>query len=100
MALYWCLFSSIALEFVLPNLSFGERAVQGGGPSNDQGGLSKDEKFAVSAPSITLPKGGGAISGIGEKFSANPVTGTGSMTVPIFTSPGRSRLRPAAYPFL
>src|SRR6266576_5029227 len=27
---------------------------------------------------------------MGEKFAANPVTGTGSMTVPIATSPGRS----------
>src|SRR3989449_5221917 len=48
------------------------------------------EKSAFSAPTISLPKGGGAIRGIGEKFGANPVTGTGSMTVPIATSPGRS----------
>jgi RHS repeat-associated protein len=48
----------------------------------------------VTAPQITLPKGGGAISGIGEKFAANPVTGTGSMTVPLFTSPGRSGFGP------
>ena len=46
------------------------------------------------APSITLPKGGGAIRGIGEKFAANPVTGTGSMTIPIATSPGRSGFGP------
>src|SRR5690242_15150712 len=45
-------------------------------------------------PSISLPKGGGAIRGIGEKFAANPVTGTGSMTVPIYTSPGRSGFGP------
>jgi RHS repeat-associated protein len=45
-------------------------------------------------PSISLPKGGGAIRGIGEKFAANPVTGTGSMTVPIPTSPGRSGFGP------
>src|SRR3954462_11671444 len=43
-----------------------------------------------SPPTPTLPKGGGAIHGIGEKFSANPVTGTGSLTIPVFTSPGRS----------
>src|SRR4029453_12794982 len=42
----------------------------------------------ISAPSI-VPKGGGAIRGIGEKFAANPVTGTGSVTIPIATSPGR-----------
>jgi RHS repeat-associated protein len=62
-------------------------------PRGEQRGAS-DEKFGVSAPSITLPKGGGAISGIGEKFGANPVTGTGSMTVPVFTSPGRSGFGP------
>ncbi len=47
-----------------------------------------------SVPAISLPKGGGAIRGIGEKFGANPVTGTGSMTVPIATSPGRSGFGP------
>ncbi|GLV54152.1 hypothetical protein KDH_10010 [Dictyobacter sp. S3.2.2.5] len=45
-------------------------------------------------PTISLPRGGGAIRGIGEKFGANPVTGTGSMTVPIATSPGRSGFGP------
>jgi len=52
------------------------------------------EKSGVLTPSISLPKGGGAIRGIGEKFTANPVTGTGSMTVPIDTSPGRSGFGP------
>src|SRR5438874_10328957 len=45
-------------------------------------------------PTISLPKGGGAVRGIGEKFAANPVTGTGSMAVPIATSPGRSGFGP------
>jgi len=48
----------------------------------------------MQAPSIQLPKGGGAIRGIGEKFAANPVTGAGSMSVPIATSPGRSGFGP------
>ena len=52
------------------------------------------DKSRISPPSITLPKGGGAIRGIGEKFAANPVTGTGSMTVLIATSPGRSGFGP------
>ena len=52
-------------------------------------GLSEGGQKSA-APSISLPKGGGAIRGIGEKFAANPVTGTGSMSVPIATSPGRS----------
>jgi hypothetical protein len=48
-----------------------------------------------SAPSISPPTGGGAIRGIGEKFAANPVTGTGSLTLPIATSPGRAGFGPA-----
>src|SRR5271163_3296367 len=34
------------------------------------------------------------VHGIGEKFAANPVTGTGSLTVPIATGPGRSGFGP------
>ena len=48
----------------------------------------------AGTPSISLPKGGGAIRGIGEKFAANPVTGTGSMSVPIAISPGRAGFAP------
>src|SRR3954451_13696643 len=47
------------------------------------------------APVIALPKGGGAIRGIGEKFAANPVTGTGTMSIPITTTPGRSEVGPS-----
>ena len=50
--------------------------------------------FLTTPPAVSLPKGGGAIRGIGEKFAANPVTGTGSMSVPIATSPGRSGFGP------
>ena len=48
----------------------------------------------VKAPSITLPKGGGTIRGIGEKFTANPVTDTGSLSIPIATSPASSDFGP------
>lgn len=54
----------------------------------------QEQSFQISAPTISLPKGGGAIRGMGEKFAANPVTGTGSMSVPIATSPGRSGFGP------
>jgi hypothetical protein len=62
----------------------------------------REDPSARSAPSdnpatlssLNLPKGGGAIRGIGEKFAANPVTGTGSLSVPIYTSPGRSGFGP------
>jgi Salmonella virulence plasmid 65kDa B protein len=53
----------------------------------EQGNTEKS--YQQSVPSLSLPKGGGAIRGMGEKFAANPVTGTGSMSVPIATSPGR-----------
>src|SRR5215208_4878002 len=59
------------------------------GTSGEVAGYSRP-----STPAISLPKGGGAIRGIGEKFSANPVTGTGSLSVPIYTSPGRSGFGP------
>jgi hypothetical protein len=60
------------------------------GASADQPATSP----TAAAPAINLPKGGGAIRGMGEKFAANPVTGTGSMSVPITTSPGRSGFGP------
>ena len=50
--------------------------------------------FLTRAPSIALPNGGGAVRGIGEKFTANPVTGTAGLSVPIATSPGRSGFGP------
>src|SRR5690242_17101738 len=61
---------------------------------NSQTATSDTSQAPVVAPTLSLPKGGGAIRGIGEKFGANPVTGTGSMTVPIATSPGRSGFGP------
>src|SRR5688572_25022675 len=60
---------------------------------SDQNGATQDTS-QVSAPTISLPKGGGAIRGMGEKFTANPVTGTGSLSVPLFTSPGRAGFGP------
>jgi RHS repeat-associated protein len=44
---------------------------------------------------IAMPKGGGAISGIGEKFMTNPVTGTATLTIPISLSPGRRGFGPS-----
>jgi RHS repeat-associated protein len=46
------------------------------------------------APEISLPKGGGAIRGIGEKFTASSVTGTGALSVPIACSPSRAKFDP------
>ncbi len=54
----------------------------------------KQDDFQAHAPSISLPKGGGAVRGIGEKFSTNPVTGAGSLSVPLASSPARSGFGP------
>src|SRR5262245_57512780 len=81
---------------------FDRKKEQGGKTTEAQGqrentanqGNEGNGSAPFAAPSISLPKGGGAIRGIGEKFAANPVTGTGSMTVPIAVSPGRSGFGP------
>ncbi len=46
------------------------------------------------ATAIALPKGGGAIQGIGETFQPNLFTGTGNFNIPIFASPGREEFGP------
>jgi RHS repeat-associated protein len=53
--------------------------------SNQSGGISQV---------ISLPKGGGALSGIGEKFSPDLHTGTGNFSVPIALPPGRNGFQP------
>jgi Salmonella virulence plasmid 65kDa B protein/Insecticide toxin TcdB middle/C-terminal region/Insecticide toxin TcdB middle/N-terminal region len=47
------------------------------------------------APTVTVPKGGGAVRGIGEKFTTNPATGTAGLSIPLPMSPGRSGFTPA-----
>lgn len=64
-------------------------------PSKDAGRQAPPADAPASGPpSLQLPKGGGAIRGIGEKFTASPVTGTGSLSVPVATSAGRSGMAP------
>ncbi|WP_367105955.1 SpvB/TcaC N-terminal domain-containing protein [uncultured Psychrobacter sp.] len=43
---------------------------------------------------ISLPKGGGAIAGLGETFSPDLFTGTGNFSVPIDVPPGRNGFQP------
>jgi hypothetical protein len=56
--------------------------------------VSKVEQMSNKSNSasqvISLPKGGGAQHGIGEKFSPDLHTGTGNFTVPIAVQPGRN----------
>src|SRR5262245_56303967 len=43
---------------------------------------------------ISLPQGGGAVNGLGEKFNPDLFTGTGNFSVPIAVPPGRGGLQP------
>jgi hypothetical protein len=43
---------------------------------------------------LSLPKGGGSLSGIGESFQPDLYTGTGNFTVPINLLPGRNDFQP------
>ncbi|GGP94048.1 SpvB/TcaC N-terminal domain-containing protein [Streptomyces melanogenes] len=54
-------------------------------------GLSR----VTGSPTVSLPKGGGAVRGIGEKFESNAANGTGSLSVPLALSPGRSGFGPS-----
>jgi hypothetical protein len=56
----------------------------------DSNRATSTPRSAFTAPQLALPKGGGALRGIGETFAANLATGTGALTVPIPLSLGRS----------
>jgi RHS repeat-associated protein len=67
-----------------------ENPKQGG--AQDDGARKRNEAHA--APSVSLPKGGGAFKSLGEKFTPNPATGAGNLSVPIPLSPGRAGFGP------
>jgi Salmonella virulence plasmid 65kDa B protein len=48
----------------------------------------------ASSEVITLPKGGVALHGLGEKFSPDLHTGTGNFTIPIAFPSGRNGFQP------
>ncbi|MGB3941014.1 MAG: SpvB/TcaC N-terminal domain-containing protein [Candidatus Manganitrophaceae bacterium] len=51
-------------------------------------------KSGTSSQIISLPQGGGAVRGIGEKFSPDLHTGTGNFTVPVALPAGRNGFQP------
>lgn len=56
---------------------------------------AKQESFQIQMPSIALPKGGGALKGIDEKFQVNAANGTAGFSIPLPVSPGRNGFQPA-----
>jgi Salmonella virulence plasmid 65kDa B protein len=83
-----------------PRSAGAEDADPAGGPPPDERSRPRDRgpgtrpTGAGSLPSISLPKGGGAIGGIDEKLSISQPTGTASLTVGVFTSPARQGFGP------
>jgi RHS repeat-associated protein len=55
---------------------------------------SDEWRAPFRAPTVSLPTGGGAIRGIGEKFAANPVNGSATFSIPLPASPGRGGFGP------
>lgn len=51
-------------------------------------------KSGISDQVLSLPKGGGALKGIGEKFQPDPHTGTGNFSIPIAVPSGRNGFQP------
>lgn len=47
-----------------------------------------------AAPQVSLPKGGGAIRGLGEKFQTNASNGTATLTIPVPLSKSRGAFQP------
>lgn len=55
----------------------------------------KSPYFKSAAPSIDMPKGGGALKGIDEKFTVNAVNGTAGLEISLPLTPGRNGFTPA-----
>src|SRR5215210_4853211 len=64
----------------LYNTTEGKSNSQNGGVFADQ---VKSPSIQLQVPQITLPKGGGAIKSIDEKFSVNAINGTAAFSMPL-----------------
>jgi RHS repeat-associated protein len=53
------------------------------------------ESNAIQIPGISLPKGGGALKGIDEKFEVNAANGTAAFNIPLPVTSGRNGFSPA-----
>ena len=64
----------------------------------DLGSLTQEvpsESNRIKIPKIELPRGGGAMKGIDEKFKVNASNGTAALSVPIPVTPGRQGFNPS-----
>lgn len=51
--------------------------------------MPTQDKKQIQVSQLSLPKGGGAIQGMGETFQANEFSGTANLSIPLFASPCR-----------
>ncbi len=81
----------------LPGTTDGAAGVAGP-PDQGPGAPAVSAADALPAPpalpTVALPSGGGALRAIGEKFTANPATGTGSYSIPVPLSAARAGFSP------
>jgi RHS repeat-associated protein len=79
----------VAHRGALPGSSDARRVAHSNG--NDEGRTTEPSSGRKSLiPAVSLPSGGGAIRGMGEKFHVNAVTGTSSLSIPLGATPGRA----------
>ena len=55
---------------------------------------SPSDSISIEIPQVSLPKGGGALRGIDEKFEVNAFNGAASFSIPIPLSSGRNGFSP------
>ena len=60
-----------------------------------QGSQDSESSHSITVPKLELPKGGGAIKGIDEKFTVNPSNGSSSFSIPLPFSPARNNFSPS-----
>jgi len=68
---------------------------QAGGISNSENVQRNTTQHTLQVPAITLPKGGGALKGIDEKFEVNTSNGTATFTIPLPITTGRQEFQPS-----
>ena len=72
-------------------------------PAVDRSGAGAPGERGASAslptvpvvPAVSLPKGGGAVRGLGDNLTVNPATGTATLRIPLPTTAGRSGFGPS-----
>jgi RHS repeat-associated protein len=87
-------YQNCAVEFMNSNvIQTTNKNEQSGKNSLTQERATKSN--AIDIPSISLPKGGGALKGIDEKFEVNSANGTAGLTIPLPVTPGRNGITPS-----